>query len=229
MKFARGTPWGFIAVNAAAAIGVVLLGLVTVTKLRPAGAGPFPSLATDWMWVLLSGLAIEWVNLLVFFFRDPDRTVGRGVVSPADGRVRAAQASGHSATISIVLAATDVHVVRSPIKGRIRALEHKPGGKRFAFSKDSHLNERLEVLIDGEGESCTLTLIAGAFADRIVAYLESGAPVEKGERLGIIKFGSRVDLDYDGASALSLRVKVSSTVIAGETTIIVPAGEAQAA
>lgn len=226
MKFARGTPWGFIALNGAGSAAVVGLGLVVVVWMRPQGAARFPSLPTDLLMLALTVASIEWFNLLVFFFRDPERSVGAGVVAPSDGKVQKAAASGPSATLSIFLRATDVHVVRAPIAGRVTSLEHKAGGKRFAFSKDSHLNERLLIGISGEGESCTLTLIAGAFADRILPYVEPGTAVSKGERVGIIKFGSRVDLAYSGAGPLVLRVGLDSIVIAGETSIVVPAGEA---
>jgi phosphatidylserine decarboxylase len=179
--------------------------------------------------VLAVGLfGVLWVGLLLFFFRDPERAPGSGVVSPADGRVRQASTTGHGATLSIFLGVFNVHVVRAPISGRVTSLAYKPGGRRFAFSKDSHLNERVLLGIAGEAESCSLTLIAGAFADRILPYVEPGATVNKGDRIGIIKFGSRVDLDYTAARPVSLRVKVGNTVIAGVTSILAPAEEAPA-
>ncbi len=223
MKFARGTPWGFIALNGAGSAAVVALGLYVVVWLRPQGAAPFPSLPTDILMLALTVLSLEWFNLLLFFFRDPERKVGDGVVSPADGKVRSAAASGLSATVSVFLRATDVHVVRAPLAGRVTSVEHKAGGRRFAFSKDSHLNERLLIAIAGEGESCTLTLIAGAFADRILPYVEPGSALEKGERVGIIKFGSRVDLEYTSLLPHALVVEPGGTVIAGETPILRPA------
>ena len=173
-------------------------------------------------------LGVVWIVLLILFFRDPDREVGRGVVSPADGRIREASTTGHGATVSIFLGVFNVHVVRAPIAGRVTTLAYKPGGRRFAFSKNSHLNERLLLGLAGEGESCSLTLIAGAFADRIVPYVEPGATVKKGDRIGIIKFGSRVDLDYTGSLPVTLNTKVGNTVIAGVTPIILPTEEGPA-
>jgi phosphatidylserine decarboxylase len=223
VKFARGTPWGFIALNGLGSAAVVAIGLYVVVWLRPQGAVPFPRLPTDLLMLALTVLSIEWFNLLLFFFRDPERTVGAGVVAPCDGKVRAAAQEGPTATVSVFLRPSDVHVVRAPIAGRLTSLEHKAGGKRFAFSKDSALNERLVLTIAGDGASCTLTLIAGAFADRIFPYVAPGAALVKGERLGIIKFGSRVDLEYESAGVAALLVKPGGTVIAGVTPILGPA------
>ncbi len=223
MKFARGTPWAFIALNGAGALAVIVLAALFLSAWRPAKAGPALSQPGDIFWIVLAALAFEWFDLLLLFFRDPERAIGPGVVAPCDGKVRAAAASGLTAAVSVFLRATDVHVVRAPIAGRVASIEHKAGGKRFAFSKDSHLNERLLIAIAGNLESCKLTLIAGAFADRVVPYVEAGAELSKGERLGIIKFGSRVDLEYTSASAQALLVKPGGTVIAGETPILRPA------
>jgi len=214
VPIARGTPKGFIAANALIAAAIISAGLLW----RDSTPGKV---------VLGVGiLGVLWVGLLLFFFRDPERAPGTGVVSPADGRVRQAATSGHGATLSVFLGVFNVHVIRAPIAGRVSSLAYKPGGKRFAFSKDSHLNERVLLGIAGDGESCSLTLIAGAFADRILPYVEPGAVVEKGARIGIIKFGSRVDVDYSGKESLVLRAKVGDTVIAGVTSILVPTAEA---
>jgi phosphatidylserine decarboxylase len=216
VPIARGTPKGFIAANALIAAAIFSGGLLW----RESAPGQ----------VLLAVgiLGALWVGLLVFFFRDPERAPGEGVVSPADGRIQQASTSGQGATVSIFLGVFNVHVVRAPFSGRVSSLAYKPGGRRFAFSKDSHLNERVLLSIAGEGESCSLTLIAGAFADRILPYVEPGATVEKGARIGIIKFGSRVDLEYSSARSLQLRAKMGDTVIAGVTSILVPAADGRA-
>jgi len=218
VKAARGEPSGFIAVNALAVSALVgiLVFLPDGVLLSPAGL----------TLVAVGVLGVGWVILLVVFFRDPERTVGEGIVSPADGRVRVARNGNDTATISVFLRIHDVHVIRSPIKGRVDRLEHKRGGHRFAFSKDAETNERLILTLEGGAGRATLTLIAGAFADRIEPYVGEGDRVEKGQRVGIIMFGSRADLTLAAPNPVTLRVKVGDTVKAGETTILEAVGEA---
>ena len=220
VKFARGTPWKFIGVQAAVALVLMVVGLAVAVGSAGGTGWLAPFLVTFDM------AAVGWVVIQVYFFRDPERTPGTGVVSPADGRVRACQSSGNGATVSVFLGVFNVHVVRAPIAGRVSSVAHKAGGKRFAFSKESEHNERVLISIAGEGESCSLMLIAGAFADRILPYVDVGSTVAKGERIGIIKFGSRVDLDYASGSPHALAVKLGNTVIGGQTSILNPAGEA---
>jgi phosphatidylserine decarboxylase len=202
-------------VNACGTVAVGLLWTVDTFRLL----GPTPP-AFGWALAAVTALAVLWTWLLLFFIRDPERAVGDGVVSPADGRVTAAQSSGLGANLSVFLGVLSVHVVRAPIAGRVTTLAYKPGGRRFAFSKESHLNERLVMGLAGVGETCSLTLIAGAFADRIQAYVETGTEVAKGDRIGIIKFGSRVDLEYASDNPRNLAVKAGDMVIAGQTSIL---------
>ena len=226
MRFARATPWPFIVGNAAG-VGAVLAAVLFVVPEQ----GPWGGAPAYYTMAAVGLLGIAWVALLVAFFRDPDRPAGEGVVSPADGRVGAASSGGGRAAVTVVLGVFDVHVVRAPASGHLVSAAHRTGAKRLASSKGAHENERLVMEFEGEGEgdapgaTLRLTLIAGAFADRIVSYLEEGQAVAKGERVGIIKFGSRVDLEVVGGPPLELAVREGVTVKAGSTPILLRPGE----
>lgn len=135
----------------------------------------------------------------LFFFRDPDRKISEGdlVVSPADGSVAMIQPFGEDQQrISIFLSVFDVHVNRSPIGGRITAVDYRKGKFVNAMRADaSDENERnvVEVRAD-DGSTVAFSQIAGLLARRIVFRPKVGDRVEKGERVGMIKFGSRVDV-----------------------------------
>lgn len=218
MYFARGTPWTFIAANAAAVVFV--LGLGTAPVFAPGDPNDeFARLVLR----VVGAAGVGWVALLVLFFRDPEREVGEGVVAPADGRVTAAQSAGGRAAFSIFLGLQNVHVIRSPLAAAVTSIEHIAGAKRLAFSKESAHNERVRIGLQGEGARATLTLIAGAFADRIETYVASGQSLSKGERLGLIKFGSRADLEYEGPEPVRVVALVGNTVIAGRSPLLLRA------
>lgn len=134
----------------------------------------------------------------LYFFRDPNREIPPGpvAVSPADGKVVGIRADGSEcARISIFLNIFDVHVNRAPIEGRIAQVEYNKG--RFLVASReiaSSENERNTVTIRGEGTSVKFAQIAGLIARRIVFTKKVGDQVAKGERVGLIKFGSRVDI-----------------------------------
>ena len=134
----------------------------------------------------------------LYFFRDPERVIPDGpvAVSPADGKVVGIRqdAAGPS-RISIFLNIFDVHVNRAPIGGSIANVEYKKGQFLVASREvASSENERNTVTIQGDGASVCFSQIAGLIARRIVFYKRAGDHVTKGERVGLIKFGSRVDL-----------------------------------
>lgn len=134
----------------------------------------------------------------LYFFRDPDRVIPEGpvAVSPADGKVVGIVGDGSECTrVSIFLNIFDVHVNRSPVAGRISGVEYHRG--RFLVASRevaSTQNERNAVTVAGEGTSVQFVQIAGLIARRIVFYKKAGDQVAKGERVGLIKFGSRVDI-----------------------------------
>lgn len=151
------------------------------------------------------------------FFRDPERRpLGDedDAVSPADGRV----ISIKNGTISIFMNIHNVHVNRAPLAGTVTQIDYKPGGYIPAFNKDSQVNERNHVVISTEHGNLELTQIAGILTRRIVSYISEGSHVKRGERIGMIRFGSRADViipqGYDFTAKLADKVKAGETVIA---------------
>lgn len=136
----------------------------------------------------------------LYFFRDPNREVPAGAVavSPADGKVVSIQQNNPESTrVSIFLNIFDVHVNRSPIAGKITDVRYRSGTFLVASKElaSSH-NEQNTVTVEGEGSSVVFSQIAGLIARRIVFTKKPGDTVEKGERVGLIKFGSRVDVFF---------------------------------
>jgi phosphatidylserine decarboxylase len=158
----------------------------------------------------------------LYFFRDPDRVVPSGpvAVSPADGKVVAIrQETPDSTRISIFLNIFDVHVNRSPIAGTISHVRYQPGqfmpaNKELASTR----NEQNMITVDDGNTTVTFTQIAGLIARRIVFYKRAGDRVNKGERIGLIKFGSRVDIflgpEWELAVQEGARVSAGSSVLA---------------
>ena len=169
----------------------------------------------------------EWLlaAFVLYFFRDPERPVPAGevVVSPADGKVvevRQVDLDGQRTwKVSIFLSLFDVHVNRAPVSGIIQDLRYQPG--RFLIAsrpQASFENEQNTVRIQGEGSTVTFKQIAGLLARRIVFRKKVGDRVERGERVGLIKFGSRVDvflpLEIPPAVAVGDRVRGGSSILA---------------
>ena len=161
------------------------------------------------------------VLLLVFtmnFFRDPERRTLENpldVVSPADGRIIRADAG----RVSIFMNVFDVHVCRSPVAGRVVSLTHEPGRFVAAMRDEaSDHNERTSIVVQAaDGPPVRFVLVAGLIARRIVCRVTSGQVLRQGERVGIIRFGSRVDVDLPAGSAPT--VVVGDRVIAGESVV----------
>jgi phosphatidylserine decarboxylase len=216
VKFAKGATWGPLSFTTVASI------LLMAWGLRFLFAPAFPAEQDlGLLMVVVAALGFVFAGLLAWFFRDPERAAGEGVVSPADGRVSRLEVEGSVVRLSVHLGPLDVHVVRAPIAASLDSQMHIEGAHKFAFSKDSEHNERQVVALQGEGEAAELVLIAGAFANRIVTYLkEPGEAVAKGGRVGLIRYGSRVDLTYRSAGAVDPAVAVGDKVLAGETTIV---------
>jgi phosphatidylserine decarboxylase len=158
----------------------------------------------------------------LYFFRDPDRVIPEGpvAVSPADGRVVLVKAESETLNrISIFLNIFDVHVNRSPIGGRIADVNYRPGKFLIASREDaSSLNEQNTVKVQGEGTTIVFRQIAGIIARRIIFYKKPGEMVSKGERIGLIKFGSRMDVLFGPEWEITVkpgdRVQAGSSVIA---------------
>ncbi len=166
----------------------------------------------------------------LFFFRDPDRVSPQDptlVLSPADGRVLVAGAADPTATppgewkqISIFLSPMDVHVNRSPVSGRVTKIDFRKGTFLPAYHHDAaSANERSEVWVDHGGLPVVFRQIVGILARRVVCRVQPGTDLKAGQRFGIMKFGSRMDV-FLPLSA-ELRVSKGETVIGGVTVIAV--------
>jgi len=167
-------------------------------------------------------------GFFAFFFRDPDRHIPDDpslVVSPADGRVMIvgeAKAPGTPAgtwvQISIFLSPMDVHVNRAPVGGVVRRVEYHPGKFLPAYREDAGThNEWTEVWFDHRGTLIICRQIVGILARRIVTRLTVGQQVARGERFGIMKFGSRIDLFLPRDATVT--VNVGDRVVGGESRL----------
>jgi len=199
-----------------------------------AGAATFFAWLLDWEFItfLLVGLSI-WVAA---FFRDPIRTTPRGanfVVAPADGLITMIEkvpappefggpdglGDGETTRVSIFMSVFDVHINRSPITGRIRRITYVPGKFLNAdLDKASEDNERQHFLVEGaDGVKIGFTQIAGMVARRILSFVREGDAIEAGQRVGLIRFGSRVDVYLPPGTGP--RVIIGQRSIGGETIL----------
>lgn len=165
---------------------------------------------------------------IALFFRDPERTPPDGsdlVLSPADGTVIFAGVGSPEQTppgrwqqVTIFLSPLDVHINRAPVAGRVTRVEYRKGSFRPAFHHDAHRNEQSEIWFDHEGQTIVARQVVGALARRVVCRLLVGDMVPAGGRLGLMKFGSRMDvfvpIDATLAVAARQRVRAAVTVIA---------------
>lgn len=175
-------------------------------------------------WTLIVMLPLE--ALAFWFFRDPERTPeGAGLVSPADGEVIEICETEHPYTgkalkIGIFMNVFSVHVNRMPSAGTIEYLEYVPGKKWFANADKASLeNERMYVGYSSEDGPVLLTQIAGLVARRIVCRLKKGDRLERAQRFGMIKFGSKVDVYLP--LSLKCTAKIGQKVTAGQTVVAV--------
>ena len=178
-----------------------------------------------WLLAIVLTLLALWV---AYFFRDPERTGERGndvVISPADGRVvmitevdEPAFLHGRAIRVSIFMNVFNVHVNRYPVSGIVRFVHYNPGKfLNAAVEKSSLENEQMSVGIEHGGTRILVRQIAGLIARRIVTYSREGESVEQGERMGIIRFGSRVDVFLPLTAAID--VTVGATTFAGSTRL----------
>jgi phosphatidylserine decarboxylase len=178
---------------------------------RPGWAGAF---------ALLSGF-------FAFFFRDPERQVPQGpglVVSPADGRVMISGPSdgrwappGTWKQITIFLSPMDVHVNRAPAEGFVKRIDYRPGKFLPAYDERSNDNEMNEIWIDQDGQAIVCRQVVGILARRIVCRIHEGQVLERGQRIGLMKFGSRMDVFLPTSAELT--IGVGDRVVGGETVV----------
>jgi phosphatidylserine decarboxylase len=167
-----------------------------------------------------------------YFFRDPDRQIPQAaglVVSPADGEIMFAGPAdkrwappGDWQQVTIFLSPIDVHMNRTPVAGRITRIEYKAGRFLPAYDERSNDNESNEITIDHEGQPIVFRQVVGILARRIVCRVQEGEHLERGQRIGLMKFGSRMDVFLPLTA--TLKVTAGQRVIAGETVIAVMGG-----
>ncbi len=187
------------------AFGLVAGGLIVSYLTKPAYGVPFYVLAA----------------FCLYFFRDPDRAIPSGpvAVSPADGKVVAVKPEGEGARVSVFLNIFDVHVNRAPIGGVVRSVEYRPGKFLVASREEASAQNEMNIItIDGDDTTVVFKQIAGLVARRVVCDKKPGDRVEKGERIGLIKFGSRVDVHFGPEWEVLVRegerVKAGSSILA---------------
>lgn len=205
-------------------------------RVDPAG---YPFIGVSVGLALVAGYTVTpWLALpflgfaafFLFFFRDPERTPAADsnvVVSPADGRVLVAgpavpgaAPAGEWQQISIFLSPMNVHVNRVPVSGRVTKVSYVPGKYLPAYAHDAATaNERSEIWIDHNGQSIVARQIVGMLARRVVCRLTEGATVTAGERYGVMKFGSRMDIFLPPTAEIT--VEVGAAVRAAESVIAV--------
>ena len=205
-------------------------GLVFIAIAALIAAGTYAAALNrrSWpLWLLAFVLTILalWV---AYFFRDPERTGPRGemlVIAPADGKVvlisdvdEPTFMGGRARRVSIFMNVFNVHVNRYPVSGTVQYVHYNPGKfLNAAVEKSSLENEQMSVGIETGGARILVRQIAGLIARRIVTYSKQGEQVEQGQRMGLIRFGSRVDVFMP--LGVQLRVKVGEMTLAGSTPI----------
>ena len=178
-----------------------------------------------WLLAFLLTIIALWV---AYFFRDPERTGARGeqiVIAPADGKVvliedvdEPAFMGGRAHRISIFMNVFNVHVNRYPVSGVVRYVQYNPGKfLNAAAEKSSTENEQMSVGIETARGRVLTRQIAGLIARRIVTYSKVGETVNQGDRMGLIRFGSRVDVFLPISAAV--KAKIGDMTVAGTTAI----------
>ena len=207
--------WPFLAVPLGPAAALAALGRVTGHRSARLAAWPFLTLSA----------------YMALFFRDPDRRcdsvppASDEVLSPADGVVMVAgepqpgvAPEGDWQQVSVFLSVVDVHVNRAPYRGRITEYSYQPGSFLAAYRKESaHRNERSELWVRDGDRTVVFRQIVGVLARRIVTRVGVGAQVATGERIGLMKFGSRMDVFVP--RGCTVPVTVGQRVRGGETVI----------
>ncbi len=164
---------------------------------------------------LLPTFGIIQLLFILYFFRDPERDLSEGILSPADGKVQSIDTEKNK--IEIFMNIWDVHVNRTPWSGRVMEMKHMKGKHSPAFSKKADRNERQLIVLSTDHGKVKIWQIAGLLARRIVPYVEESDFIEKGERIGMIRFGSKVKLEFSEEIVFS--VEEGEKVKAGKTSL----------
>ena len=191
-------------------------------------------LAAVWGPAWVAGILLLLPIAIALFFRDPERHSPddrTSVLAPADGRVMYAGSArpdetppGEWQQISIFLSVLDVHINRTPVSGVVTRVDYHPGSFRPAYHHDAFRNERSEIWVDHNGVAVVTRQIVGILARRVVCRVKQGDQLAAGERIGLMKFGSRMDVFVPATARL--KVRAGEQVSAGVTVIasLEPAG-----
>lgn len=183
----------------------------------------------NWMVYPISVIMVVLTGIIIYFFRDPDRPLPQDenvVISPADGKVvlikeidEPVYIKGKATQISIFLSPLDVHVNRNPVSGKLEYVKYHPGEYLMAWNEhSSELNERADFgVLHSSGTRLLFRQITGFLARRIVYHISEGDELKAGERFGIMKFGSRMDVVVPGN--VDIQVKEGDRTSASETVL----------
>ena len=204
-------------------IGVVAVGFVVFLIMKARGASVAKAAITEALIVVILG------GYMLYFFRDPDRQPPAdpaAIVAGADGTVMSVVdvpekefLKTDTVRISIFLSLFDVHVNRAPIRGTMTQFRYVPGKRYFTFEeKSSEFNQHNSILLEGLDTRCLVNQIVGPVARRVVCDLKEGQQVDRGDRIGMMKFGSRLDM-YFPKSDVEVVIQKGAKVRAGETVV----------
>jgi phosphatidylserine decarboxylase len=161
-------------------------------------------------WIAVGVFLLLLTSFVAFFFRNPPRTIPTDpsiIVSPADGKVVKIDRVGNVTKVSIFLSLFNVHVNRSPIAGNIEALDYRKGKFKAAYNHAASVeNERNTIMVSNGRINLVFIQIAGVVARRIVFWKRIGDRVEKGDLVGLIRFGSRVDILFPAGTEVTVAV-----------------------
>lgn len=164
----------------------------------------------------MSAVALAGFVFMIFFHRDPDRVpLGEGMLSPADGKVIQAAAD----RVTVFMSPSNVHVNRAPLDCFVHSIEYRKGTHLPAFMNNACQNQQNRIQLETDDGQMELKQITGAIVRKIVCYVHPGDHVSRGERIGMIRFGSRVEVSIP--QGYSLQVFEGDKVRAGETVIAV--------
>lgn len=186
-----------------------------------------PAVVLLWVGPMWAIAALVLPIVIALFFRDPDRHPPVDpslVLAPADGRVMFAgeaapgeAPAGAWRQVTIFLSVLDVHINRSPVGGRVTRVDFVPGSFKPAYRHDAHRNEHSEIWLDHRGVTIVARQVVGMLARRVVCRVKAGQDLTPGARIGLMKFGSRMDVFVP--TSAELLVSPGQQVVAGETPI----------
>lgn len=210
MKFAQGS-LSWILTSFLIAIFFVILSLIFKELLGS-------------IFLFISFILFLMTILFLIFFRDPERDIGKELVAPADGKIREIskikdEDIGDCTKISTFMNLHNVHVNRMPFDGIIKDVVHIDGAHLPAFKKESERNERVIITANTDFGMIKIIQIAGILARRIAPYVEGGDELKKGDKIGLIRLGSRVDIYLPTKKIKNITVKINDIVKAGADTI----------